>query len=361
MAKRFVVPFATSGDRSVTPDATDPGGAISYSQGWPVAYQLADTDPSYRPVGRQEMNGVFFDVTGALAEIQTLGFPEWVAVTGLVQPYAINATLRHNNINWRSLITNNSDEPGVGAGATSWVNTAAAIPGRLLRTSVYTLVAGVQNVSVDGGAPTTVGASTFTPLAAAVKIIAEAVGGGGGSGGTNTTSASQFAVTGGGSGATFGMGMYNAPVSPVAVTIAAGGLAGTVNGNGGNGGTTSLGSLLSVGGGSGSALTPATTGNLVTGGSAPTKIVTGANLWSAIGGPGLYGISLTQFIAGAGGGSAYGPGGLPGSTNGAGQTSLGIAGQSPGAGAGGSSTAPSAAGITGAKGADGQLIVREYA
>lgn len=118
MAKRFVIPFATSGDKSVTPDATDPAGAISYSQGWPVAYQLADTDPNYRPVGRQEMNGVLFDVTGAIAEIQAFGFPEWVPVAGLVTPYAVNAVLRHNGNNWRNTVPNNSVEPGTDS---TWV------------------------------------------------------------------------------------------------------------------------------------------------------------------------------------------------------------------------------------------------
>lgn len=126
MAKRFVVPFASTGDKSVTPDATDPAGAISYSQGWPSAYQLANTDPAYRPVGRQEMNGVLFDVTGAIAEIQTLGFPEWVAVTGLVTPYAINAYVRHNNIVWRNTITNNSAEPGA-VGVTTWADVSTPV------------------------------------------------------------------------------------------------------------------------------------------------------------------------------------------------------------------------------------------
>lgn len=128
MVKRFVVPFAATGDKTTTPDATDPGGAISYSQGWPVAYQLPNSDPNYRPVGRQEMNGVFNDVTGAIGEMQALGFPEWVAVAGLVPPYAINATMRHNNRIFRSLITNNSDEPGVGAGATSWEDVTVTKP-----------------------------------------------------------------------------------------------------------------------------------------------------------------------------------------------------------------------------------------
>jgi hypothetical protein len=111
MAKRFVVPFASTGDKTVTPDATDPAGAISYSQGWGSQYQLPDTDPSYRPVGRQEMNGVLFDVTGAIAELQTLGFPIWVPVAGLVSPYEINAYVRHNNVVYRNTIANNSAAP----------------------------------------------------------------------------------------------------------------------------------------------------------------------------------------------------------------------------------------------------------
>lgn len=171
MAKRFVIPFATSGDKSVTPDATDPGGAISYSQGWPVAYQLVTTDPNYRPVGRQEMNGVLFDITGALAELQTLGFPEWVAVAGLVTPYAINATVRHNGNNWRNTVGNNSAEPGVD---TTWVlsneapallTTAGAAPsftltpspaisayaaGQLFRVKFNATPVGVPTLNVSG-------------------------------------------------------------------------------------------------------------------------------------------------------------------------------------------------------------------
>jgi len=142
MTKRFVVPFAATGDKTVTPDATDPAGAISYSQGWGVSYQLADTDPSYRPVGRQEMNGVLNDITGAIGEMQALGFPEWVAVAGLVPPYAINAMLRHNDRIYRSVISNNSDEPGVGAGITSWEDVTVT------KTLFFTVDASVAPVTV---------------------------------------------------------------------------------------------------------------------------------------------------------------------------------------------------------------------
>lgn len=137
MAKRFVVPFATSGDKSVTPDATALDGSISYSQGWPSAYQLADTDPNYRPVGRQEMNGVFYDVTGAIAELQTLGFPKWVPVTGLVTPYEINAYVRHDDIVYKSVIPNNSSVPGADA---NWLAVVSVV-------QATELVAGIAEVA----------------------------------------------------------------------------------------------------------------------------------------------------------------------------------------------------------------------
>lgn len=112
MTKRFAVPFAATGDKTATPDATDPTGAISYSQGWGSQYQLPNSDPSYRPVGRQEMNGVLNDITGAVGELQSQGLPSWVLPTGLIPPYPFAAMVRHNFYNWRSVVGNNYSEPG---------------------------------------------------------------------------------------------------------------------------------------------------------------------------------------------------------------------------------------------------------
>lgn len=231
----------------------------------------------------------------------------------------------------------------------------ATLSGRLVRTSAYTLVGGVQMVSVDGGAFTAAGATTFTKHPLAAKQTEELVGGGGGSGSTTATSASQWSATGGGAGGSYGFGLHDSPASPVAVTIGAGGLAGVAGGNGGNGGTTSLGSLISVNGGPGSAGMGAGSGYGVVGGASPTKTVSGANIHSSIGGYGSYAISLTQFIGGTGGSSVFGPGGAP-----ALGLNVGLAALSPGAGAGGSVTGPSGAAQVGAKGGDGLLIVREY-
>jgi hypothetical protein len=244
--------------------------------------------------------------------------------------------------------------------ATTYWKLAFPITGRLLRTSVYTLIAGVQNVSVNGGAFTTTGASAFSTLSNTSKLIAEACGGGGGSGATTATGASNFSVTGGGCGGSYGMGEYAAPVVAASVAIGAGGVAGVApGGNGGTGGATNLGVLLSVNGGTGSPGSTAQTGNTVFGGAQPTKTVSGANVTSSIGGYGFYGISLTAFIGGQGGGSYFGPGGGPALAGGG--AAIGVTGQSAGGGAGGSAAGPSQAAVSGAAGAAGVLIIREYA
>lgn len=232
--------------------------------------------------------------------------------------------------------------------------------GRLLRTSVYTHIAGVQNVSVNGGAFTPTGATTFSTLPATTKTIAEGCGGGGGSGAITATGAANFSVTGGGAGGSYGMGEYAGAIVAAAVTIGAAGTAGVAPGGaGGNGGTTSLGALLSISGGSASTGAGALTGNSTFGGAQPTKTVTGANVTSSIGGYGTYGISLTQFIGGQGGGSYFGPGGAPAIAGGG--SAVGVPAQTPGGGGGGSAAGPSAPAQNGAAGAAGILIIREYA
>ena len=118
-AKRFAVPFATTGDKATIPDAVDSQGAVSYSEGWGPDYQLPDDDPSYRPVGRQEMNGVLNDITAAIAEVQQNGVATWVQPAGLIPPYPINALVRHNDKVWLNNLANNSAAPAV---ANGWID-----------------------------------------------------------------------------------------------------------------------------------------------------------------------------------------------------------------------------------------------
>lgn len=342
MAKRFVVPFASTGDKSVTPDATDPSGKISYSQGWPSAYQLPDTDPAYRPVGRQEMNGVLFDVTGAIAEIQSLGAPEWVAVGGLVPPYPINAIARHSDIVWQSLIANNSDEPGVGAGATSWKNSSADVAGRLIAVRRFTASA------------------LYTPTAGVGKIIVTVVGGGGAGGGVAATTAGQFAAGGGGAAGGHARALITS-VGPITMTIGIGGVP-VAGGVGGSGGATSFGSAVSATGGGGGGDGPAVTVVLARAGGTPgvgTVVTAGAvtPLLAYAGSRGNIGLctSVSNLGAGDGGSSLVGGGGL-----GAGSAAVGVAAVTPGSGGGGAANSNANSARAGGAGAPGVIFVEEY-
>lgn len=341
MAKRFVIPFAASGDKTVTPDATDPAGAISYSQGWPVAYQLADTDPNYRPVGRQEMNGVLNDITGAIAELQTLGFPEWVAVSGLVAPYRINAWVRHNDVVYVSSIANNSGVPGaVGSG---WIDFNTLTSGRQGTT---------QKFETTG---------TYTPSAGMKFVVVEVVGAGGGSGVVSATSATQTSTAGGGAAGSYAKGILTAAQigASQAITVGVGGVGGNISsGNGATGGASSVGYLIVAPGGGGSTagvLVATTSSNLAPGGT-PGAPATGGGILNNAGNQGQYGIVvLSNTLGGIGGNTPVGSGGSAG-----GASFTPTSGSGYGSGAGGPSNGVSSPVKNGVQGRNGVVILTEY-
>lgn len=344
MAKRFVVPFAATGDKTVTPDATDPAGAVSYSQGWGAPYQLPNSDPAYRPVGRQEMNGILNDITGAVAELQTQGLPSWVAVTGLVQPYAINAMVRHNNANWQSQIANNSDTPGVGPGATSWKNMSVVPQGLLLATQRFT------------------SSGTYTPTPGMRIARVRIVGGGGGSGIIPNTTAAQYAAAGGGASGSYGEAVLTAVQigASQAITIGAAGAAGAAGNPGGSGGASSVGTLLSCPGGGGSpigSVIASTSGNQFAPGDPGAAPSGSASFtYASAGEQGAAGISiLSATRAGTGGSSPFGCGGVAQGSAGSAQPGSGY-----GAGASGPASAPSQPAKGGAAGSAGLVIIEEF-
>jgi hypothetical protein len=112
----FGIPFATTGDKTVTPDAVQPDGSVSYSEGFGFDYERPNTDPAYKPVPRDGMNGLFYDITEAIGILQRQGVADWTAGA---TPYAIKSIVRHNNAVWVSSTANNSSEPGID---TSWTS-----------------------------------------------------------------------------------------------------------------------------------------------------------------------------------------------------------------------------------------------
>nr|WP_272667758.1 phage tail protein [Providencia sp. PROV117] len=100
---------------SCIPDDVQADGAVSYTQGYSYDYERdQQTDPAAKDIERENMNGMFHDITEAIGELQSFGFPKWAAEG---KPYLIRAIVYHKNKTWQSKIENNNVEPVAG---TAW-------------------------------------------------------------------------------------------------------------------------------------------------------------------------------------------------------------------------------------------------
>lgn len=116
MAKPFVTPFATGGDKSAVPDASQADGSVSYTQGFGPDYQQEQGTPGAKDIPRDKTNQLFNDITAAISEMQRLGFAEYYPE---LAPYAQGATVWRAGTVYMSVAANNSTVPGA-AGA-SWI------------------------------------------------------------------------------------------------------------------------------------------------------------------------------------------------------------------------------------------------
>lgn len=117
--KFFKIPFATSGDRTAIPDAVQPSGEVSFTEGFTFDYERDNADPDYKPVPRNETNSLYFEITEALGIMQRQGVSDWFDPAVTLTNYPINATVRHINQFWLSTVANNSSTPGANA---DWVS-----------------------------------------------------------------------------------------------------------------------------------------------------------------------------------------------------------------------------------------------
>lgn len=200
---------------------------------------------------------------------------------------------------------------------------------------------------------------TYTPTPGVTKIIVEMVGGGGGGGGAPAGSSTSNSVGGGGGSGAYMLASITSPAASYAITIGTGGAAGTT-GQGTSGGSTTFGSLVTCGGGSGGYTgTASGTPNAAGGGfgaNAPTA--TGVTVILSMGGgfgqPG-YMISGGSGNGGNGASLRLGNGGF-GSANGAGSVGNGY-----GSGGGGALTSTTnTTQQNGGAGAPGIVIIYEY-
>lgn len=130
-SKYFGIPFATSGDRAVIPEAAQPSGTLSFTQGFGPDYERDPaSDPQAKRVPRDETNEFYFQVSNAIKFLQLYGLPEWYAQDDLGNPvpYPLGARVRHASLEWRSLVANNTSQPGTAP--TQWVRIDAPADGR---------------------------------------------------------------------------------------------------------------------------------------------------------------------------------------------------------------------------------------
>lgn len=221
-------------------------------------------------------------------------------------------------------------------------NLKNSMPGRLL---------GVQVVTSS---------ALITKSAGAKRWRIRALGAGGGSSAAPATAAGQVSISNGGGAGAYAEGIYDvSALSSATVTIGSGGVGGTaISPNGGDGGTTSVGTLISAPGGK--AGLPAGPAN------PPFQPVANTNSnsptgWNIIGTSGsgseaAVAVSTSYAAGSRGANSQLGVGGsIPAINNPANP------GGGYGSGASGCSNGPSQSAKSGAAGRPGIVIIEEYA
>src|SRR5690606_31665010 len=111
-------------DREALADL-DPGtGKVSLPSGWTPDYEKENDDPNYRPVGRQELNGILHEITASLGEMQIYGVATWRPLVGgwpagarVAQTGGIGA--------WYNTVEGNTSDPN--DGGTGWIEIAGLL------------------------------------------------------------------------------------------------------------------------------------------------------------------------------------------------------------------------------------------
>lgn len=349
--KYFIDPFGVAGDITPTvPDATDPSGFVSYSTGWTFDYQRdLTTDPAAKSITRVSMNSVFNDITTVLQDYQQTGNPEFITAAnngGSAFSYRIGAIVRYSSGGTAPFATffniqdNNTNTPG----GTGWINLDIILTtgnkGRLLGVQVFTAT------------------GTYTPTAGISSVIFEVQGGGGAGAGAGSATGGNVSLGGPGSSGAYAKGVFTSGTigSSQAVTIGAGGT-GVSGAAGNNGGTSSVGSLITAPGGTGGGTLTNQVPPTVTANGVASSAPSGGNIFSSNGAASSPTITLSSSAAvtGAGGASVFGNGAISVSVNTTGPNAT-----APGSGGGGTAVNASGGTITGGAGFRGIVIAWEF-
>lgn len=337
-------PFADGGDKAAIPEAVQPDGSVSLSQGFGPNYELPYSNANSKDIPRDKSNQLDWLITKSLQEYQQNGIPDWIDPSqngGVNFGYPQWARVRYSDgAPYMSLIAANTALP---TDATKWIRLDA---GNFLNAQVFS----------------TPGSFTYTPTPGTRKVRVRCLGGGGAGGGTLPNTASQVGAGEGGGSGSYAEGLFLTGFSGVTVTVGAVAL-GNAGGNGSNGNASSFGGLITSPGGPGGAggsgarasVFPVTFSS----GTQATN-ASGGNLFVSQGSQGgpLILLGLNAYVGGAGGNSVLGGGG---GLKSAPSSQLGQSAAGFGAGGGGAvATAGAGANLQGGNGAQGLVIVEEY-
>lgn len=108
-------PFASIGDRDAIPDPIQSTGDVSMTTGYSYDYERDQTsDINAKNIERQKMNWLFYIITKALNEYQSLGVPDFITSAlngGAAYSYKKSAMVRYDGTIYISLVDNNEALP----------------------------------------------------------------------------------------------------------------------------------------------------------------------------------------------------------------------------------------------------------
>ena len=112
----FDIPFGVDGDLTPVPEAVQPSGAISYTQGWGPFYSQDPTvDPSTALlISRAQTNQMFYDITVAIQNRQQHCIPDFIDSTmngGTPFSYSQYDMVMLGGVAYQSLVNTNTDTP----------------------------------------------------------------------------------------------------------------------------------------------------------------------------------------------------------------------------------------------------------
>lgn len=185
MLKFFRLPFATTGDKTAVPDAVDTNGNVNYSQGYGFDYQRQKTDPAAKNIERDKMNQIFFDMTTAIAELQSQGVPDFITTAlngGTAYSYEQFAIVRYAGDLYISLEAANTADP---TDPTKWA--LLPTPARIQAAFNTSAVAGGTADALTGAFSPAIAALPAAPGTLSVLVRA---------GSANTTTTPTFSPDG---------------------------------------------------------------------------------------------------------------------------------------------------------------------